>query len=278
MRNLRIALCGVVGVFAIIFGVYLKTSRIGPANGTYGIASFKDPYVDAAEGDQWCVSEGLDSTPVSRQGTVILAIKSKCAACTANKDFSERLYEESRSRGMLTYYVLSTKSENDQTAAELKAEGRNVIRGDPRSYGITRVPEVLRLDKENKIVSMWTGTVSPTKEPEVMSALLLGLPLQSYSTIDEELVPEYSRRGNTVVLSLSTSGARHDLPSKVIPASELPIRAQYELEPSRLIVVDCGTVRAARTCQEAVLHLARMQYRVLAAGLPRNSRACRVHS
>jgi hypothetical protein len=272
-RQIILVVIGAALVASAGFAIALRTLPRKLALRRPKPTDFQKSFVDVAEGDDFCLP-GLH-THAPAAGAVIIAIGSKCEACSTSKGFDERLYEEAQSRGIPAYFLLSNKSENGQSAAGLRAAGRNVVIGDPVSYGVSRIPTALRVDAANKIVSMWTGTVSQAKEHEVIQALLSGSSLQKYSTIDQGLLPKYARDAGTTVLSLSARGARQDLHSKVIPSSELSLRARYELERGRLIVVDCASLETARSCQESVLHLVRMRFHVLAAGLPRNSLSCR---
>ena len=125
---------------------------------------------------------------------------------------------------------------------------------------------------------MWTGWVSPSREGTVLDALASGASLERYLTIRRDDLPKYAGRPGAVILSLSPDGARKDVPSKVVPSDELADRARCELDRNKLTIVDCGTVRSALECQESILHLVRMKYRAVAAGLPRNSGSCKVRS
>lgn len=264
----------VVTAAVLVAGVVVWISRTNDHVIGDGVAKFKSDYVDLGEGDRLCLPENLNEG-VSRRGKVIIVVGAKCPVCSASKSFDDRVDEEFRARGVPVYFALSDDHANDQAETEFRMMGRQVIREPLRKLGTTRIPTVLRLNNDGKIVSMWTGWVAPASEKTVLNALESGSSLEHYVTVREDEVPKYARRAGAIVLSLSFDGARNGASSKVIPANELATRAQYELARDHLIVVDCGTVRAALACQESILHLVRMKYNAVAAGLPRNSTSCK---
>ena len=121
-----------------------------------------------------------------------------------------------------------------------------------------RTPTIAVVDRTGSVTSMWIGSVTPGLEDSVVDRLLSGSPdvsirRRSISTGELEAL-----RAKGVALQLvdpRRRGQRPDIavsPDAVaIPAGELWIRAPYELDRRRLVVVDCRVV-GGFPCETAI--------------------------
>ncbi len=228
--------------------------------------------IDAMEGDILCHPQQKEWTG-HKPAALVVVTSGICSACVASKEFDQEVSEYFRNQGLPTYYVLPQNDRSNESARDLAALGKNVIRANLNSFGVTGVPTLLRVDRGGRIVTKWTGTASPSNRERIFNAFVRGSSLESYETIPESDLAAYSRTSGMDVIALSGVKSGAGVPEKLIPVSELATRARYELSTDRIAVIDCAT-SLTRSCDEAAIILVKEGFKVIAAGMLPHKRVC----
>lgn len=228
--------------------------------------------LDLEVGARMCRPDNLPWPSSQAQRTVVIIGSATCPVCTNERPFSERLFSRCGELHIPVVYILPDRHDNDSQARDLASLGRSVLRTNLRELGMVRIPTIAAVKPDGTILALWTGSVEQAMEDKLESKITQGTsdPLcrRVPRTGAEYLI---SRQPLTQILALDNSssppvgGLRH----KVIPVSELSVRARYEMNSSYTTVVDCG-VQTVYECQEALLTLSKMGFHDLVAlDLPR---------
>jgi hypothetical protein len=231
-----------------------------------------DAFVEAMVGDVVCRPDG--NAWAGRGSTAFVIVMSpKCGACQATRDFSEEIDSYGKDHKLPIIYILPSRPDLDAGAAELSASGKTVLRANLHDFGVIHMPTYLRVDSSGVIQSRWTGSVATALRGEVFASLVVGSSLDAYQVIPATEMDAYASRPRAQILALSELNKRPG--SRVIPFSELDIRAKYELERDATTLIDCGTTLHPWQCQEAAMDLAKARFaEVVVVGLPARSNTC----
>jgi hypothetical protein len=260
--------CVVVGLVILSVGLWRSVAR-WRANARISAnaeVSIND-YIEASVGDSLCRPGG---GPWARagQGAFVIVTSATCGACTSSKEFDEKLYDYGITHAMPVVYILADRQEHDERARELKSSGRTVLRTRLTSLGVMRLPTFLRIRSSGVIESKWTGIVPPGRQESIFESITVGTSKEQYqrmSGADALRFVEEHPEAQRLALSDHVTDLRGGL--MVIPDNELSVRARYELNPTLPVVVYCGT-GTPRSCQQAAILLAELQFRVAAVNLP----------
>jgi hypothetical protein len=191
------------------------------------------------------------------------------------KPFEEELYQYCLAHAIPVYFVLPERQDSDEWDRELTQSGRRVIRQKLTSFGVSRIPAILRVSGQGTVKYMSTGAVGRDRRDAVFAALTSGASVPTYELIAERDVASYARGPHIQILGLSEIGRREGIPYMDIPFGELGLRAKYELNSDEVTIVDCGTTLSAMDCQSAALTLVNLRFRkVMVAGLPKRVVRC----
>lgn len=205
---------------------------------------------------------------------VVIVGSASCPVCTANKPVEERLYERCRALGIPVFYVLPDRPDQGRRSHELSSLGRQVLRGSLRSLGVARVPSVLAIDAQGTIQALWTGSLpSGQRGNAVVREITAGkgkrlydrVPRKSIETLPDDSAPYQ-------ILSFRQPDVPPSIRAhyKVIPPSEVAVRARYELKMDIPTFVDCDTAPSPFFCQDILITLAKEGFsRLAAVDLPR---------
>jgi len=124
------------------------------------------------------------------------------------------------------------------------------------------------------IQSIWTGAVSSAKHNVVFASIVSGNSLEQYKSIKRKELSDYlSKEPTAQILGLSEIGKVPGM--KIFPFDELSVRAKYELDKSRPVVIDCGTTLEPLACQDAGMLLVKEDFeRVVVVDLERRTSDC----
>lgn len=220
-------------------------------------------------GDKLCVP-GVDFTRADRQ--FVVATSAVCPACRSSGAWYQALSRSAASLSLPLYFLVAVEGLHAAAPAEHPGiPSAATVVTDLTAVGIARVPWVGVVDRGGTITAQWTGVVRPGEEEMVIGRLLRGdpdvaTPIRSISRGDLEAL-----RVRGLPLQVVDPRDRDEplglesLPEAVrIPAGELAVRAPYELDPERLVVVQCQSVSAFR-CQNAIFGLRSAGFRNVAA-------------
>jgi thiol-disulfide isomerase/thioredoxin len=255
-------------VFSSILAVIFTVWRISAQRQGIG-----EPQTDVGVGDTLCRADHRSWASPGSSALVIVGA-SYCPACQAAQPFEEQLNQYGENHDIPVFYVFSQDARNDALAIQLRQAKRTVIRANLRVLGVRRTPSFLRVDDQGIVQSMWTNSIPPGTESEVLAGLATGH-LETYDKVSAAELAAYLTDSNYRILALSEIG--HDLAPRasVIPFSELGVRAKYELNPEQRIVLDCGTALSPLACQQAAIVLSQMRFKqVIAVGLPPRRPGC----
>jgi hypothetical protein len=232
-------------------------------------------FIEAQPGDVICRHDGEPWSKAGALAFVIVTSPSTCSACRASLDFGDELCAYGRAHSIPVYYVVPNRSAADSGALEIKSTGRVVLREDLTEFGIVNLPTYLRVDNFGVIRSMWTGTVSPAAHDEITESLVSGSSLEAYQTISSDELQGYINKAEVQLLALSELNRRPG--SKMIPFSEMDVRAHYELDSNLVTIVDCQTTLHPSQCQAAARMLVKSRFKkVVVAGLPKRVSDCKI--
>jgi hypothetical protein len=108
-----------------------------------------------------------------REGTMILAVQSKCHFCTDSAPFYKRLVDKQRSQSKLQLIAISpeplpaTRAYFDSLGVSVE----KVSQADFRSIGVMGTPTILRVNSSGVITNVWVGQLNSKQETEVLETL-----------------------------------------------------------------------------------------------------------
>jgi hypothetical protein len=221
--------------------------------------------VNADVGDKLCVP-GVDFSIVER--TIVVAISSKCPFSKTSEEFL-RLLASAAHRSSTPIYCLAGVAPHQLPHL---ASNVRVLEVSGGRIGLYRIPASAVVNRKGIISALWTGNVQAVDAPEVVHSLLAESPnrtsgfqsvteadMRARRTVDaspqviDPSEDEESLRAPTVASNLTWVS---------IPASELSIRAPYELDRDRPVVVDCRQIGSLR-CQAAMTTLRFHGFRIV---------------
>jgi hypothetical protein len=190
------------------------------------------------------------------------------------KPFSEEVFEYGHAHNIPVVYVVPSRSESDDGSAELRNRGREVLRENLGRFGIVHLPSYVRVDSQGVIQSIWTGTVSSAKHNMVFASIVSGNSLEQYKSINRNELSDYlAKEPEAQMLGLSEIGKASGMTS--LPFDELGVRAKYELDKTRPVVIDCKTALEPLACQDAGMRLVKEDFQhVVVVDLERRTSDC----
>ncbi len=226
---------------------------------------------DLDVGGRLCLPGFLPSGVPKR--SVVVVTNQQCPFCRQGRAFQEIVVQRCLRKEIPVLYLVPAREDNDQLAHELTELRRTVIRVDLAKAGVMRVPTILTIDSAGRILSQWTGA-SPSAEglERVVEELLSGGGRPRYVTLTAHELREVALReprAQRIALAPPSQAQVQMTAQKVIPLAELEVRADYELDRGRPLIVDCiqGSVPPF-WCQQAALTLSNRGFSNLyAAGL-----------
>lgn len=222
--------------------------------------------LDIEVGDILCHPRGASWTKGGTE-SIVLFTSATCGVCNANRAFEDTFIGAAHARGTRLYAVIAVDRAHDALSKRLQERGLDVIRADPHTLGVSKVPSFFVVDDQSRVRSRWIGSVPSERRAGFLDDLLRSAPFQHYDRVGRKTFEmTYKHRLDSVQLL-----ALHNAPPRYIeiPPAQLKVRAEYELERDKTVLVDCATATNARECQDTALQLAVMGFRhVVAIDLP----------
>jgi hypothetical protein len=108
-----------------------------------------------------------------REGTMILAVQSKCRFCTDSAAFYKRLVDKQLGQSKLQLIAISPEPLPTTRAYfdSLGVSVEKVSRADFRSIGLLGTPTILRVNSSGVITNVWVGQLNSKQEAEVLETL-----------------------------------------------------------------------------------------------------------
>lgn len=207
-----------------------------------------DSLVNADVGDTLCVP-GVDFSAAER--TAIIAISDSCHFCLDSRDFL-RLLAEAANRASMPIYCLADIA---PTQSKLLRSNVRLLPVAGSHVGLYRLPSVAMVNQHGVITSLRTGLVRAAEANSAIQGLLKGTGNRTagFTTVTVAEVKHQKADSVQIIDPRETIPVtyRPDLPIINMPASEIGIRALYELTPAKTIVVDCRYTSGLR-CQDAI--------------------------
>lgn len=250
-----------ISVLSILVFMKLYSREASPASVNVRTVGVMEP--DADVGDRLCLSTAIDGRVGNHRNSILVVISATCPACREITAFTDRLNAAAVRNGLDVLYVVPVGPTHDPLQRSLSQQGRLTVRVRLEHLGVTRVPSIVTIDAAQTILAMWTGTVPKQWEDSVIADLVEPPGKRRYDLIRSSQNHQPIFR---VPYQLLVFHSGHNRPgAKVIPAQQLAIRARYELDEGKEVVVDCATTPSARQCQEALLTLFAIGFRSISA-------------
>jgi hypothetical protein len=115
---------------------------------------------------------GLPASPGSR--SLLFVVRSTCPYCTQSMDFYQRVVQQTRSDHLPVRLVGVCLEGLDACNAYFKAHNVSMdltVGVTLGSIKVSGTPTLLLLDERNKVTSVWTGTLAPSREQAFLLAL-----------------------------------------------------------------------------------------------------------
>ena len=200
------------------------------------------------------------SWPTGPDRTIVIVTSGTCAACSIDKPFEDLLCAKAAALGVPVVFLISSRSEQNAVAHQMRADGKQFLREDLHLIGVNRTPTELAIDKTGRVLAIQVGTASlvPSEQEQEIAELLFGASRPRYSRISGTDLPVYAARAAEYQIielpgrkTLRVAGLRY----REIPMDDLWVRAAHEIDRTATVFVDCDSARSANTCQTALLVL-----------------------
>jgi rhodanese-related sulfurtransferase len=205
------------------------------------------------------------------QRTLILISSPNCPYCRNSLGFHSRLIQTARASRVSVRILLPDPKAD--------ADFRNQLGGEALPWNalnlrVHATPTILLAGGGGTVERIWRGYLGPGREQELLGLLNGSRSLDQPAVVPDSgyrnLAPDRlgpllaSRRATLLDVRERTQFAAGSTPGALnIHLAELPVRAAFELEKSRLAVVDCGAI-PSNYCSRALSGLADLGFAVAA--------------
>jgi hypothetical protein len=102
--------------------------------------------------------------------TVLVAVRSNCPYCEVSKNFYSTLVSFER-EGKTKAHLIFVLPDEDRGVVPEQAADNQVFNAKLSSFGVTKTPTILIVNRSRKIQSAWVGQLSPDREHRLIELL-----------------------------------------------------------------------------------------------------------
>jgi hypothetical protein len=204
--------------------------------------------------------------PAARVGNgfaVLIFGTRTCPVCLESGPLFASLASAAKARGIPLYFVGRDNDGEDAAPPEALR-----INAGPAQLGVFRFPSIVLIDERGLVRAIHVGMVEPSLHESLLERLLGAAPEVAAPIRDmgPGRAEELSRdKGAQLIDAASHGPSKSPLKGAVpIPAAELTLRARYELDRKRAVVVDCRPI-GRFACQGALFSLRQSGFAELGA-------------
>lgn len=228
---------------------------------------------------------------------LLLVAREDCTYCLQSENFHRRLFAESESKHVPAYIAIPDKAKARSYLRRIGVGDSRSLRWDDLGFRVRGTPALLMISASGVVERMWIGRLDESREKAVSAAIggdgriaPLGVnrPMpppdleqaaasaSPPSITEEELNALIKKSSLTLVDTRERNeyAVAHKAGSLNLPITELAVRAGYELDKTKLCVLDCANLSGS-ACETALGVLRRAGLRkLLVVDWDRSSQSC----
>jgi hypothetical protein len=227
------------------------------------------------------------SESVKRFPLFVLVASPTCSWCVKSAEFHARLAKEAKIADVPFFVFVPRVSEATEYLSTMQSNGAQVRDWGDLKSRVRSTPSLLAVDKDGIVARIWSGKVPSSIEEEVIQAVRLrsldSIPRADRDASGRHIGPqelsvkdarELARSGSATILDVSDHQFASPIEgAKKIPLQEFQLRAEFELDRSKLHIVDC-TMMETEPCESILHHLSTIQVKSAVIGMGTYRQSC----
>lgn len=207
-------------------------------------------------GDTICVP-GVDLSTAGRN--LIMVSETSCPACDASAGLFDAFARRAKSEHIPVYSIQGHPPHRRGSTGGTSGRADSLVM-DLAQLGIVRVPTIVLVDNRGIVLRLRTGSVPVGKETDAVEEFFGGggFTARPFPSIDPSDLAGLQTRDSVQVVDPRPEGERLDISplsnARPIALDDLGVRALYELDAARTVVLDCRVIGGLK-CQLAISEL-----------------------
>ncbi len=190
--------------------------------------------------------------------TIVTVLTETCHACTESSSFIKKLLD-SASGFSIPVYIIVPQDFKGTLLDGLSLSPEHIIRVDLSTVGLGRVPAFVAVNRDGTMCVVQAGAVPEPEEGALIETLLRGEMKPLAKKLPRDMLGAYLQEHPDAQLVDVRSRSKLKQTNRFqglsyIPYDELYMRAPYELDSRRPVVLDCGSVQEF-FCSDALTSL-----------------------